>query len=113
MAEVKAPEMYQFTRENSCHEDVFLGMPRVTVDTTPYMLQDSEGNLFTSLATFDLAKKIQQRHLGHGISTTYENSIRKSNPRTADSLIESSSQRGKITGIPEYSLNATDTDVPS
>jgi hypothetical protein len=75
MQEVKAPEMFQFTRDNPRLEGVFLGLSRVNVkgkETTQYMVQDSDRNRFTFLATFDLARKIQPAHVGHWISVTYE-----------------------------------------
>ena len=75
MCEVRAPEMFQFTKDNSRLEGVFLGISRVSVkgkETTQYMIQDCEGNRFTFLATFDLARKIQPVHVGHWLSVMYE-----------------------------------------
>lgn len=75
MQEVKAPEMFQFTKDHSRVDGIFLGLSRVTVkgkETTQYMLQDSDGNRFTFLATYDLARKIQPIHVGHWMSVTYE-----------------------------------------
>lgn len=75
MQEVKAPEMFQFTRDNPRLEGIFLGLSRVNVkgkETTQYMVQDSDRNRFTFLATFDLARKIQTAHVGHWLSVTYE-----------------------------------------
>ena len=48
MQEVKGPEMFQFSKDRSRIEGVFLGISRVTVrgkETTQYMIQDTEGNL--------------------------------------------------------------------
>ena len=75
MQDLKAPEMFQFTKDNPRLEGVFLGISRVTVkgkETTQYMLQDADGNRFTFLATYDLARKIQPVHVGHWLSVTYE-----------------------------------------
>jgi hypothetical protein len=75
MCDVRAPEMFQFTKDNLSLEGTFLGISRVTVKgkaTTQYMIQDSDGNRFTFLATFDLARKIQPVHVGHWLSVTYE-----------------------------------------
>jgi len=75
MQEVKAPEMFQFTREHSALEGVYLGSAMVTVkgkETIQYMIQDPEGNRLTFLATYDLARKLQPSHVGHWIFVQYE-----------------------------------------
>jgi hypothetical protein len=75
MQEVRAPEMFQFSKDRSRLEGVFLGISRVTVkgkETMQYMIQDIEGNRLTFLATYDLARKIQPGHVGHWMIVAYE-----------------------------------------
>lgn len=75
MQEIKAPEMFQFTKEEPALEGTLLGISRVQVkgkDTTQYMIQDVDGNRLTFLATYDLARKIQLSHVGHWIYVQYE-----------------------------------------
>ncbi|MBA3914377.1 MAG: hypothetical protein H0X25_11130 [Acidobacteriales bacterium] len=67
--------MFQFSHDRPCLEGVFLGASRVTVkgkETTQYMLQDSEGNRFSFLATYDLLRKIQPAHAGRWMQVAFE-----------------------------------------
>jgi len=75
MKEVKGPEMFQFSKERPRLEGVFLGISRVTVrgrETAQYTIQDAEGDRFTFLGTYDLARKIQPSHVGHWMVVAYE-----------------------------------------
>lgn len=75
LQEVRAPEMFQFTKDKPTLEGVYLGASRVTVkgkETTQYMLQDLDKRRFTFLATYDLARKIQPEHVGHWMYICYE-----------------------------------------
>ena len=75
MQEVKAPEMFQFTKDNSRIEGVLLGLSSATVkgkETLQYLMQDLDGNRFTFLATYDLARKITPQHVGHWLIVVYE-----------------------------------------
>lgn len=81
MEEVKAPEMFQFSKDHPMIEGVYLGSTMVSVtdkktgevkETLQYMLQDLDGRRFTFLATYDLARKIQRQHVGHWMYVNYE-----------------------------------------
>src|ERR1700739_3252697 len=75
MQEVKAPEMFQFTKDRPRLEGVLFGVSSALEkgkETLQYILRDPDGNRFTFLATYDLARKIQPDHVGHWLSGTYE-----------------------------------------
>jgi hypothetical protein len=117
MSEVRAPEMFAFTKENPRLEGVFLGISRVTVkgkETLQYMVQDCEGNRFTFLATFDLARKIQAAHVGHWLSVTYEGEDpdvkTQGSPMRRFRVAVSKEKEPEFRNV--HGVNITDEDVP-
>lgn len=73
--EVKAPEMYQFSRVNDSVTGVLMDIDQVTIKGKPtmqYLLQLKGGKRVTFLATWDLQKKIQPDHVNQELEVTYE-----------------------------------------
>jgi hypothetical protein len=75
MQEVKAPEMFKFTKPGEILSGVLLNIEPTTVRekaAIEYMLQDDRGQRLTFLGTNDLDKKIQPAHIGHWLDIRYE-----------------------------------------
>lgn len=81
MQEVKAPEMFKFTKQGQELAGVLINLEPVTVkagtdnresQTIEYMIRDERGERITFLGTNDLNKKIQPDHIGHWIQVRYE-----------------------------------------
>jgi hypothetical protein len=75
MVEVKAPEMYKFTRQGDTIGGVLISIEPTTVKektAMEYMLQDERGQRLTFLGTNDLDKKLHPGHIGHWLQIRYE-----------------------------------------
>lgn len=75
MVEVKEPRMMQFTTEGQSVEGYLLRIERVNVkdkSTIQYVCKDEAGDLFTFLATYDIARKLRSEHRGRWIMVRYE-----------------------------------------
>ena len=79
MHEVKAPEMFKFTRQGQVIAGTLINMEPTTVrtdgrdsQTIEYMLRGENDARLTFLGTNDLNKKIQPNHLGHWLEIRYE-----------------------------------------
>jgi hypothetical protein len=76
MQEVKAPELFQFTKPGQVLSGVLVSIEPVTVkgkQALEYMFEQPEnGTRMTCLGTNDLNKKIQLAHLGHWLDICYE-----------------------------------------
>lgn len=73
--EVKAPEQYKFARLGAEIEGVLTSIEPKEVNgkiVKEYMFALDNGERVTCLGTNDLDKKIDPRHLGHGMKVKYE-----------------------------------------
>lgn len=76
MVEVKAPEMYQFSKQGQEIEGVLINIePTMVKDkqALEYMIGLPNGQRLTFLGTNDLNKKIHPGHIGHWMKIRYEN----------------------------------------
>lgn len=75
MTEVKAPEMFQFTKEGQVVEGVLITIEPTTVkgkEAIEYLLENEKHERITFLGTADLNKKINPGHIGHWLAVRYE-----------------------------------------
>jgi hypothetical protein len=75
MVEIKAPEMFQFTKQGQTISGVLISIDPVQIkdkDAIEYMVQDDRGLRSTFLGTADLNKKIHPGHIGHWLEVRYE-----------------------------------------
>jgi hypothetical protein len=75
MTEVKAPEMFQFTKQGQNIEGVLISIEPTEVkgkQAIEYMFQTDRGDRTTCLGTADLNKKIHPGHIGHWLIVRYE-----------------------------------------
>jgi len=73
--EVKAPTMFQFTKQGQELEGVLIDIDQVNVKEKPtmqYTIRVEGGERFTFLGTNDLNKKIEPAHIGRAIKVRYE-----------------------------------------
>jgi len=81
MQEVKAPEQFQFTKQGSMVEGIFLNIePKDITDKTTkqtkrvmeYMFQLENRERLTFLGSWDLDRKLNPDLIGHFVSVRYE-----------------------------------------
>lgn len=75
MVEVKAPELFQFTKPGQTLEGVLISIEPVPVkgkEAMEYLFANGEGIRMTCLGTADLNKKINPGHIGHWLQIRYE-----------------------------------------
>ena len=75
MVEIKAPELFQFTREGQVLAGVLISIEPVSVkgkEAIEYLFQGENGMRCTCLGTADLNKKINPTHIGHWLEIKYE-----------------------------------------
>lgn len=76
MQEVKAPELFQFTKPGQILAGVLVSIEPVTVkekQALEYMFEQPENKTrMTCLGTNDLNRKIQPGHIGHWLEIRYE-----------------------------------------
>ncbi|SRR5579885_2225064 len=75
MEEVKAPEMFQFTRQGQVLAGVLVSIEPTLVkgkEAIEYMLEGENKVRCTFLGTADLNKKINPNHIGHWLEIRYE-----------------------------------------
>jgi hypothetical protein len=118
--EVKEPRMIEFNRVGMDVEGVLLAIQKVKVKdkpTTQYLCKDDEGELFTFLATYDIARKVRKEHIGHAVMVKYEGE---------DNTVEVGEGKNKLRRFKVYiakqrevakqdvedSLTITDDDIP-
>jgi hypothetical protein len=89
MQEVKAPELFQFTKPGQILEGVLVSIEPVTVkgkQALEYMFEQPENKTRMScLGTADLNKKIQPGFLGHWVTIRYENDQKLENQQASHS----------------------------
>ncbi|HEX3941560.1 MAG TPA: hypothetical protein VHX11_08780 [Acidobacteriaceae bacterium] len=76
MQEVKAPEMFKFSKPGQMIAGVLRRIEPTTVnekEAVEYMLQGENNTRLTFLGTNDLNKKIHPGHIGHYLEIRYEN----------------------------------------
>jgi len=76
MVEVKAPEMFQFTKQGQTLAGVLVSIEPTLVkgkEAIEYMFQGENGVRVTCLGTADLNKKIHPGHIGHWGDIRYAN----------------------------------------
>lgn len=114
--EVKEPVMKQFTSPGQVVEGLLLSIQKVNVkgkSAVQYLCRDDQGDLFTFLATYDIARKISRGHIGHAVRVEYEGE---------DSTVEVGNNKNKLRRFKVYvakqkevapdSLEITDDDIP-
>jgi len=76
MAEIKAPDQFQFTKPGQTRQGVLIRIEPTTVkekSAIEYLFQDPEtGDRFTCLGTNDLDKKLHPGLIGHFVQIRYE-----------------------------------------
>jgi hypothetical protein len=75
MKEVKAPELFQFTKVNQTLEGVLVSIEPVVVkgkEAIEYLFDNGEGARMSCLGTANLNKKLQPAHIGHWVKIRYE-----------------------------------------
>jgi hypothetical protein len=79
MREIKAPEMFKFTKQGQFIAGVLINLEPVTVknesgasQTIEYTLRMENGERLTFLGTNDLNKKIQPEYIGYWHEIRYE-----------------------------------------
>jgi hypothetical protein len=75
MAEVKAPEMFQFSKQGQTVEGVLVSIEPVEVkgkQAIEYLFANEKGERTSCLGTADLNKKIHPGHIGHWLAVRYE-----------------------------------------
>ncbi len=97
MQEVKAPEQFQFTKQGSTIEGIFLNIePKTIEDKTThepkqvmeYMFQLEDRQRLTFLGSWDLDRKLNPDLIGHFVSVRYE--------RDDDSFAKAGQNKAKI-----------------
>ena len=76
MQEIKAPEMFQFTRPGQIISGVLVSIEPTTVkgkDAIEYLLQGENNVRLTFLGTADLNKTLHPGLIGHWLDIRYEN----------------------------------------
>ena len=83
MIEVKAPELFQFTKPGQVLSGVYIAVEPVTVkgkSALEHMFEQPENKTRMScLGTADLNKKLQAAHLGHWVDIRYESDQKLTN----------------------------------
>jgi hypothetical protein len=81
MQEVKAPALFQFTKQGQQLSGIFISIEPETVTdkqtnqqkpVTAYYFAGENGDRVKCYATADLEKKLQPTHLGHWVEIRYE-----------------------------------------
>ena len=75
MVEVKAPELFQFTKIGTVLEGRLRRIEPVVVkgkDALEYLFENEDGFRVTCLGTADLNKKINSGHIDHWLQIRYE-----------------------------------------
>ena len=75
MQEVKAPEQFKFAKRGDTLRGILASIEPKTVQgktVTEYLFDLGKGVRATCLGLADLEKKIQPKHLGHGMEIRYE-----------------------------------------
>lgn len=75
MQEVKAPELFQFTKQGQTLAGVLIRIEPTVVkgkDAVEYLLESKGRQRFTFLETADLKKKITPLMIGHWLEIRYE-----------------------------------------
>ena len=75
MREIKAPEMFKFTKQGQMIAGTLVSIEPATVngkEAIEYMLQGENGTRLTFLGTNDLNKKIHPGQIGHWMEIRYE-----------------------------------------
>ena len=76
MVEVKAPELFQFTKPGQTLEGFLRRIEPVVIkdnEAIEYLFENEDGVRMTCLGTADLNKKINPGHIGHWLQIRYEN----------------------------------------
>jgi hypothetical protein len=75
MVEVKAPELFQFTKPGQSLEGFLRRMEPTVIkgkEAIEYLFENEDGVRMTCLGTADLNKKINPNHIGHYLQIRYE-----------------------------------------
>lgn len=117
MYEVEGPQMFQFDKEGAGIEGVLLSIQNVTVKgktTRQYTLRDDEGKVWTFLATYDIAQKLTEQHIGHFVFVRYEgedNNVQTQGNKLRRFKVFVSRAR-EVTAPRGNDLHITDEDIP-